>query len=104
MVHRSRELASSTDGTMLGKHMDAQDIFETIQARHSVRSYTDEHISELDAQALLEEIKRCEDESGLYIEFVHDEPSVFDSTLAYYGKLSNVRNYIMLAGPLVWKI
>lgn len=54
MVHRSRESASSTDGTTLGKHMDVQDVFEIAQARYSVRSYTDERISEPDAQALLE--------------------------------------------------
>lgn len=28
-----------------------------------------------------------------------DEPEAFDSTLAHYGKFSNVRNYLVLAGP-----
>lgn len=71
---------------------------EAIVARHSVRAYTDEPIGQTDRQALQEEIDACNAEGNLHISLVCDEPQAFDSTLAHYGKFSNVRNYLVLAG------
>lgn len=71
---------------------------EAIFARHSVRAYTDEPISKADRQALQAEIDACNEAGGLHISLVCDEPQAFDSTLAHYGKFSNVRNYLVLAG------
>lgn len=73
-------------------------ILKVIEARHSVRSFTDEPISDDVAATLQEEIERCNTEGSLHISLVCDEPRAFDSTLAHYGKFSNVRNYIVLAG------
>lgn len=74
-------------------------VFKLIEARHSVRSYTEESISEADVAALREEVARCEEESGLHIKLVLDDPEPFNSALAHYGKFSNVRNYLVIAGP-----
>lgn len=75
------------------------DTMEAIEARHSVRNYTDEAIRE-DARRKLEAaVEECNDESGLHIRLVTDEPEAFNSTLAHYGKFSGVRNYLVLAGP-----
>ena len=78
--------------------MDEEKTLEIMQARHSVRSFTDEPISTADVAKLQEEIVRCNAESGLSIKLVTDESNAFDSTLAHYGKFANVRNYIVLAG------
>jgi nitroreductase len=72
---------------------------EAIAARHSVRSYTGELISEGDRKALREEIDRCNEEGGLHISLVCDDPEAFDSAMAHYGKFSGVRDYLVLAGP-----
>ncbi len=70
-----------------------------IDQRHSVRSFTDEPLSVEDQAALRSEIQRCNGESGLSIKLVCNEPKAFDSLLAHYGKFTNVRNYLVLAGP-----
>ena len=72
---------------------------DAIQARHSVRSFTDEPIPDAVCEALQAEIGRCNGEGGLSIALVCDEPEAFDSTLAHYGKFSGVRNYLVLSGP-----
>ena len=74
-------------------------VFKLIEARHSVRSYTNEPVSDADVAVLREEIARCEEESGLHIKLVLDDPEPFNSALAHYGKFSNVRNYLVIAGP-----
>lgn len=79
--------------------MDADKTLETMRARHSVRSFTDETISGADVAALQDEIVRCNAEGNLSIKLALDEPNAFDSTLAHYGKFANVRNYLVLAGP-----
>lgn len=71
---------------------------EAIVARHSVRAYTDEPIGQADRQALQAEIDTCNEAGNLHISLMCDEPRAFDSTLAHYGKFTNVRNYLVLAG------
>lgn len=75
------------------------DIMQVMEARHAVRSYTDEPIAEADAVALQEMVDRCNEEGGLHCKLVLNEPKAFDSMLARYGKFTNVRNYLVLAGP-----
>ncbi len=74
------------------------EILEIMQARHSVRQYTDRPI-EKEKRAVLDgmlcEINR---KSGLNIQIIYDEPSCFSSFVAHYGKFSGVRNYIALVG------
>ncbi len=71
---------------------------EAIQARHSVRSYTDRKIPEELVSRLKAEIDACNRESGLSIQLVTDEPRAFDGMLAHYGKFTGVQNYIALIG------
>lgn len=75
------------------------DIMGTMRRRHAVRAYTDKPMSEHDRTRLDEEIARCNVEGGLSMCLVCDEPKAYESMLARYGKFSNVRNYIVLAGP-----
>ena len=72
---------------------------QAMERRHSVRSYTSEPVSTSDRAALQAEIGRCNAEGGLAIKLACDEPKAFDSLLAHYGKFTNVRNYLVLAGP-----
>lgn len=71
---------------------------EAIKARHSVRQYTDRPIPD-DIRMLLDECAAsCSKEGNLHIFIQYDDPDGFDSGLARYGKFTNVRNYIVLAG------
>lgn len=75
------------------------DLLQAMKERHSVRSYTNQPISEkiqADLSALIEE---CNQESGLHIQLILDEPSAFAGSMAHYGKFSGVNNYLALVGP-----
>ena len=73
-------------------------ILEAMQARHSVRSYTDRKIPADIVSRLREEIDACNRESGLSIQLATDEPRAFEGMMAHYGKFTGVRNYIALIG------
>lgn len=73
-------------------------IQEAIAARHSVRVYENREIDESAAAALSDEIGRCNEEGGLHIQLVLNEPQAFDGFMAHYGKFSGVTNYIALIG------
>ena len=79
-------------------------IMEAMEARHSVRQYTGQKIPDEIACRLKEEIAACNEESGLHIQLVTDEPKAFGSMMAHYGKFSGVRNYIALVGPRSGKL
>lgn len=71
---------------------------EAMKARHSVRQYKNiplepELISQLQA-----EIDACNQESGLHIQLVTNEPKAFDGFMAHYGKFSGVTNYLAMIG------
>lgn len=74
------------------------DIIEAIQARHSVRRYTDAPIEEEKVNALKAVINEINAESGLHFQFVVNEPEAFSGTMAHYGHFSGVKNYFVLAG------
>ena len=75
------------------------DIKEAIKIRHSVRQYKDVAISE-DLQAELTSlIENCNEESGLHMQLITDDPECFDTFLAHYGKFKNAKNYIAVVGP-----
>lgn len=74
------------------------DIKEVIKERHSVRQYIDKEIEQEKKVILIEEVKKVNEESGLNIQLLFDEPECFDSMMAHYGKFSGVRNYIALIG------
>lgn len=60
--------------------------------------YTDEPLSSEVISAMRDEIETCNQESGLHIQLVTDEPKAFDGIMVRYGKFSGVRNYIALIG------
>ena len=71
---------------------------EIMQQRHSVRQYTDKAIEPEKREDLNELASKLNEESGLHIQIVYDEPKCFDSFMAHYGKFSGVNNYIALIG------
>ena len=74
-------------------------IKEAIIARHSVRQYKDLPIAE-DLKARLNElILACNEESGLNMQLITDDPECFDTFLGHYGKFKNAHNYIAIVGP-----
>jgi len=74
------------------------DIYEAIKNRHSVRSYTGKKFERNVLTELRAEIAKCNEESGLNMQLVTDEPDAFGGFMAHYGKFTNVRNYIALVG------
>ena len=78
--------------------MHNMSIMEAMKQRHSVRQYTDQPIDEEVLKTLQMEIETCNQESGLSIQLVTNEPKAFDSFMAHYGKFSGVTNYIALVG------
>ena len=75
------------------------DIKEAIRERHSVRYYKDEPISDEQRTELEALISQCNEESGLSMQLVVDDPECFDTLLAHYGMFKNVKNYIAVVGP-----
>ena len=71
---------------------------EAMKERHSVRNYMDKKIPQEITSRLQNEIDTCNQESGLHIQLVTDEPKAFDNFMAHYGKFSGVQNYIALIG------
>lgn len=72
---------------------------EAIKARHSVRQYKNIPIPEDLKKRLDDLISECNEESGLHIQLVTDDPECFDSFLAHYGDFKSVKNYIAIVGP-----
>ena len=74
------------------------DLTEAMNARHSVRQYKNKPLGAEVIAALQEEIESCNQESGLHIQLVTNEPKAFDSLMAHYGKFSGVTSYIAMIG------
>lgn len=73
-------------------------ILEAMEARHSVRAYTDRPIEPEILEKLNAELAACNEAGGLQMRLVAEEPKAFSSFLAKYGKFSGVRNYVAVAG------
>lgn len=74
------------------------ELLEAMEKRHSVRAYKDQVIDEGTKEKLEEFIEYCNQESGLHMQLVTEEPKAFDSFMAHYGKFSGVKNYIAVVG------
>ena len=74
------------------------DLIEAIDQQHSVRSYLVQPLDDETAEQLNEVIRECNEEGGLHIQLVRNDPSAFSSGLAKYGQFSNVTDYIALIG------
>ncbi len=75
------------------------DLIRAMAERHSVRQYDGRALSDEARAALQAEIEACNNESGLHIQLVCDEPTAFGGGLAKYGKFEGVVNYLALVGP-----
>jgi nitroreductase len=71
-------------------------LLEAIDQRHSVRHYLRKPISEEAVAALQEKISECNEQSGLHIQLVLNEPKGFSGLFAY-GSFSGVENYVVKA-------
>lgn len=74
------------------------DILEIMKSRHSVRQYRERKIENEKRETLSALAGKCNEESGLSIQIIFDEPKCFNSMMAHYGKFSGVENYIALVG------
>ncbi|MBR5315408.1 MAG: nitroreductase [Firmicutes bacterium] len=72
---------------------------EAMLERHSVRSYKDQPISGEIKEKLMSFIEECNEESGLHMQLITDEPKAFANFLCHYGMFKGVKNYIALVGP-----
>ena len=73
-------------------------IQEAIEARHSVRAYKDQPLSEEIVKLLEDEIVKLNHEGQLHIQLICNEPKAFQGTMAKYGKFRNANNYLVMAG------
>ncbi len=71
---------------------------EAIEARHSVRAYKEQPLTDDVVRVLEEQIAILNDEGQLHIQLILNEPKAFQGTLAKYGKFRGVTNYIVMAG------
>ena len=73
-------------------------IEEAIKARHSVRAYKEQPLTEDVVNVLEEKIAELNREGNLHMQLILNEPKAFQGTLAKYGKFRGVNNYIVVAG------
>lgn len=71
---------------------------EAIKNRHSVRKYLADPITAECRDELENCIQECNEESGLHLQIIYDEPGCFDTLFTKYGMFVNVRNYIAIVG------
>ncbi len=90
-----KQKINDTPGKM--KTIGDKTLLQMIALRHSVRRYKSIPLTADIADALNEEIKRCNLESGLDIQLVMNEKRAFTGLLAY-GKFTGVENYIVMSG------
>ncbi len=78
-------------------------LLEAIGARHSVRKYKEDPIPDEILDVLRDRVRAINQEAGLHIQLVTDEPKAFGgfkstSGLLSYGAFSGVKNYFIMAG------
>ena len=74
------------------------EIMDIIRSRHSVRQYLDKPIPEEVQRQLNDYAEELNQESGLHMQILYDEPECFNSRMAHYGKFDNAKNYISVVG------
>ncbi len=74
------------------------ELSEAIELRHSVRQYKDAPIEKNVREVLDEYAYLLSEQGNLSIQVVYDEPDCFNSSLAHYGKIENVKNYVVISG------
>ena len=71
---------------------------EAIKARHSVRAYKGQPLTDADAQALETKIADLNREGRLHIQLIRNEPKAFLGPFARYGKFRGVTDYLVMIG------
>ena len=71
---------------------------EAIKARHSVRVYKEQPLTDDIVKALEEKIVELNQVGKLHMQLILNEPKAFQGTLAKYGKFRGVNNYIVVTG------
>lgn len=69
-----------------------------LEARHSVRQYKNIPIEQEKRDILNKLCADINEESGLNIQIIYDEPKCFNSMMAHYGRFSGVNSYISIVG------
>ena len=64
-----------------------------------MRRYINKPLDAGAVAALQAEIAKCNEESGLHIQLILDEPRAFSAGMLKYGTFSGVDNYFVMAGP-----
>ncbi len=70
---------------------------EAIKARHSVRNYKHQPLSEEVIDILQQKINECNSLGNLHIQLVTNEKKAFSGIMSY-GVFSGVENYLIMAG------
>jgi len=71
---------------------------EIMKQRHSVRQYTETKIEQEKRAELNQLTEKINQESGMRIQIIYDEPKCFNSMMAHYGKFTGCSNYIAIVG------
>ncbi|MBR2732380.1 MAG: nitroreductase [Clostridia bacterium] len=71
---------------------------EAIRARHSIRRYKDQPIDRDTAGRLQALIDALNEESGLHLQLILDDPQCFDTFLGHYGHFEHADNYVAVIG------
>lgn len=73
-------------------------IQEAIKARHSVRAYREQPLTEEIVKLLEGKIDELNREGQLHMQLILNEPKAFQGTLAKYGKFRGVSSYVVVVG------
>ena len=74
------------------------DIMQAIEERHSVRKFEEKSLTEDVIKVLRDEVEACNNESGLHIQLVTDEPEAFAQKIPHFGRFTGITSYIALIG------
>lgn len=74
-------------------------IYEAMEQRHSVRQFVDKPLEEAAIAELQAEIDAVNQESGLHIQLVTNEPEAFQASKPSYGQFKGCKNYLVIVGP-----
>ena len=73
-------------------------IQEAIKARHTVRAYRNQPLTQDIVEALQTKVAELNQAGQLHMQLVLNEPKAFLGTLAKYGRFRGVQNYVVVAG------
>ena len=72
-------------------------LMEAIEQRHSVRQYKESPLPAAVIAELADAVFACNEESGLHIQLVTNEPDAFSGMRAKYGKFSVIHGCYLYA-------